>query len=115
MNKEILTENLNEILESVKTVIHTANAELPAILDEIVRWGVIKYSAFSLISFGCMLFFVVFAILCIKDDFEDDAFFLAGFASLISLLGFVYNLIRLLFAYTAPKLYIIDYLKDLIQ
>jgi hypothetical protein len=30
MNKELLTENLNQILEGLKTVIHTANAELPA-------------------------------------------------------------------------------------
>jgi len=119
MNKELLTQNLNEILEGLKTVIHTANAELPAILEEIVRWGIIKYSAFSLISLVCMLLFVSLTIYLfkkfIKHDIESDAVVLAAFASLIFLIVFIYNLIRLLFVYTAPKLYIIDYLKDLIQ
>lgn len=114
MNKELLNENLNLILEGLKTVIHTANAELPAILEEIVRWGIIKYSAFSLISLVCMLLFVVFAILCIEHDFESEAFVLATSASLISLIVFICNVIRLIFVYTSPKLYIIHYIKDLI-
>jgi len=122
MNKEVLTENLNEILEGLKTAISTASAELPAILDEIVRWGIIKYSAFSLISLVCMLLFVSLTIYLFKKfiNFENDSegsedIVLTGLASLMFLIVFIYNLIRLLFVYTAPKLYIIDYLKDLIQ
>ena len=119
MNKELLNENLNEILEGLKTVIHTANDELPAIFEEIVRWGFIKYSAFSLISLVCLLLFVGLIIFFIKSDLlfgdEDHAFLaLLATVSSMSLIVFIYNFISLIFVYTAPKLYIIDYLKDLI-
>lgn len=114
MNKELLNENLNLILEGLKTVIHTANAELPAILEEIVRWGIIKYSAFLLISFVCMLLFVAITTLFIKNDDRGDGFAFSVFMSLMSIIFFIYNLIKLLFTYTSPKLYIIHYLKDLI-
>jgi hypothetical protein len=120
MNKELLNENLNLILEGLKTAIHTANAELPAILEEIVRWGIIKYSAFSLISLVCMLLFVRLAIYLHKQikesEYKDPTVIVyAAFASLISLIPFIYNLIKLLFVTISPKLYIIDYIKDLIQ
>jgi hypothetical protein len=118
LNKELLNENLNQILEGLKTVINTANAELPAILEEIVRWGIIKYSASSLIWLVCLLLFVGAIILFIKNDCRDDsddsfaAF--SALMSLVSLIVFIYNFIKLLFAYTSPKLYIIHYIKDLI-
>ena len=115
MNKELLNENLNLILEGLKTVIHTANAELPAILEEIVRWGIIKYSAISLIWLVCLLLFVWLTILSIKNESIGDANGFAFFMSLMSIICFIYNLIKLLFAYTSPKLYIIHYIKDLIQ
>lgn len=115
MNKELLNENLNQILEGLKTVIHTANAELPAIFDEIVRWGIIKYSVSSLIIFLFMLLFVVLAILCIKHDFESEAFVFAALTSFITLIFFIFSFFGLIFVYTSPKLYIIHYIKDLIQ
>ena len=114
MNKELLNENLNLILEGLKTVIHTANAELPAILEEIVRWGIIKYSAISLIWLVCLLLFVWLTILSIKNESIGDADGFTFFMSLMSIICFIYNFIKLLFAYTSPKLYIIHYLKDLI-
>ena len=115
MNKELLTKNLNEILEGLKTVIHTANAELPAILEEIVRWGVIKYSTLSIIFLVCILLLVGLIIFFIKNNEEPDASVFTAFISLILLIPFTYNLTKLLFALTSPKLYIIHYLKDLIQ
>lgn len=115
MNKELLNENLNLILEGLKTVIHTANAELPAILEEIVRWGIIKYSVFSLIWLVCLLLFVGLTILSIKNDRREDLDGFVCFMSFMSIICFIYNLIKLLFAYTSPKLYIIHYIKDLIQ
>lgn len=114
MNKELLNENLNQILEGLKTVIHTANAELPAILEEIVRWGIIKYSVFSLILFLFLLFFVVLAILCIKHDYESEAFVFAVLTSFMTLIFFIFTFVDLIFVYTSPKLYIINYVKDLI-
>ena len=119
MNKELLNENLNQILEGLKTAIHTANAELPAILEKIVRWGMIKYSAFLLISLVCMLLFVRLTIYLHKQfkkfEYEDPTVIVyAAFASLISIIFFIYNLIKLLFVFITPKLYIINYLKDLI-
>ena len=114
MNKELLNENLNQILEGLKTVIHTANAELPAIFEEVVRWGIIKYSAFSLISFVCLLLFVRATIFFIKNDEEHDLIAFTVLLSLIPLIPFIYNLSKLLFVTISPKLYIIHYLKDLI-
>jgi len=114
MNKELLNENLNLILEGLKTVIHTANAELPAILEEIVRWGIIKYSAISLIWLVCLLLFVWVTILSIKNESIGDENGFAFFMSLMSIICFIYNLIKLLFVYTSPKLYIIHYIKGLI-
>ena len=115
MNKELLNENLNLILEGLKTVIHTANSELPAILEEIVRWGIIKYSAFSLIWLVCLLLFVGLTILFIKNDCRNDGFAFSVFMSLMSPIFLIYNLIKLIFVYTSPKLYIINYIKDLTQ
>lgn len=115
MNKELLTENLNEILEGLKTVIHTANAELPSIFEEIVRLGMVKYSFFSIIFFVGILLCVGLTIFCIKNDKEFDFAFYSGLASLILLMTFAHSLSKLLFVYISPKLYIIHYLKDLIQ
>ena len=114
MNKELLTENINEILEGLKTAIHTANAELPAIFGEIVRLGMVKYSFFSIIYFVCVLLCVGLTIFLIKDDKEFDLVFYSGFASLILLIPFTYNLSKLLFVFISPKLYVIHYIKDLI-
>jgi len=114
MNKELLNENLNQILEGLKTAIDTANAELPAILEEIVRWGMIKYSAFSLISLVCLLLFVGTTIFFIKNGEEPDAIAFTVLLSLFLLIPFTYNLFKLLFVTISPKLYIIHYLKDLI-
>ncbi len=115
MNKELTNENLNQILEGLKTVIHTANAELPAILEEIVRWGMFKYSVLTIIFFVCLLLFVRAARFFIKTDEKHDLIAFTVLLSLISLIPFVYNLIKLLFVTISPKLYIIHYLKDLIQ
>lgn len=114
MNKELLNENLNQILEGLKTAIDTANAELPAILEEIVRWGMFKYSAFSLISLVCLLLFVGTTILFIKNGEDTEAISFSVLLSLFTLIPFTYNLFKLLFVTIAPKLYIIEYLKDLI-
>ena len=114
MNKELLNENLNLILEGLKTAIDTANAELPAILEEIVRWGIIKYSVFSIISLVCLLLFVGTTIFSIKNDEEPEAIASTVLLSLIALIPFIYNLGKLLFVCISPKLYIINYLKDLI-
>jgi hypothetical protein len=114
MNKELLNENLNQILEGLKTAIDTANAELPAILEEIVRWGMFKYSAFSLISLVCLLLSVWTTIFFIKNHEEPDAIAGTVLISLFLLIPFTYNLFKLLFVFITPKLYIINYLKDLI-
>ena len=114
MNKELLNENLNQILEGLKTAIHTANAELPSIFEEIVRLGMVKHSFFSIIFFVCVLLCVGLTIFSIKDDKEFDVVFYSGFASLILLIPFTHSLGKLLFVAISPKLYIIDYLKDLI-
>jgi len=115
MNKELLNENLNIILEGLKTVIHTANAELPAILEEIVRWGIIKYSVLTIIFFMCLLLFVWTTRFFIKNDEEHGLIGFTILLSLITLIPFIYNLIKLLFVTISPKLYIIHYLKDLFQ
>lgn len=114
MNNELLNENLNQILEGYKTAIDTFNAELPAIFEEIVRWGIIKYSAFSLISLLCMLLFVGTTIFCIKNDEEPPIVVLLVCSSLILLIPFTYNLYKVFLITISPKLYIIHYLKDLI-
>jgi hypothetical protein len=123
MNKELLNENLNLILEGLKTAIHTANAELPAILEEIVRWGVIKYSSLSIILLVFILLSVGLIIFLIKKNEEPGIYFhflphsIVFTASILLtlLVHLTSNLIKLLFALTSPKLYIINYLKDLIQ
>lgn len=118
MNKELLTENLNEILEGLKTAIHTANAELPAILEEIVRWGIISSLMHMFIWFIILLASFSLLVLTVKCRPKDDngsgiVFF--GCTSIVLLLFFIFNLQDFIFAYTSPKLYIIHYLKDLIQ
>jgi hypothetical protein len=115
MNKELLNDNINEILEGLKTAIHTANAELPAILDEIVRWGVIQYSVLSIIFLVCTLLCVGLTIFFIKNDEEPAFIAILSILSLIPIFFFIWSFLYLCFVYTAPKLYIIDYLKDLIQ
>ncbi|NCW68606.1 MAG: hypothetical protein EBV86_08550 [Marivivens sp.] len=118
MNKELLTQNLNEILEGLKTVIHTANAELPAIFEEIVRWGIISSLMYMFIWLITLLVFFGLLVLEVKTRPRDDnggnvVFF--GFTSIVFLICFICKLKAFIFAYTSPKLYIIHYLKDLIQ
>lgn len=40
MNKQILEQNLNEVVEGLKTMLITGSTELPVIFKEIVRWGI---------------------------------------------------------------------------
>ena len=114
MNKELLNDNINEILEGLKTAIHTANAELPAIFDEIVRWGIIKYSVLSIIFLVCTLLCVGATIFFIKNDEDGEGIAFLSILSLIPISLLIWSFLYLCFVYTAPKLYIIDYLKDLI-
>lgn len=119
MNKELLNENLNQILEGLKTVINTANAELPAILEEIVRWGIISSLMFMFIWFITLLASFSLLVLAVKvrSEYEDDnggGIVVLGCTYILSLLFFIISLKDFIFAYTSPKLYIIHYLKDLI-
>ena len=127
MNKELLNENLNLILEGLKTVIHTANAELPAILEEIVRWGLVSNLMFLFLSIGLVLLFIVLIRFIIKSDWEDKCIIgnyaiikgmVIGFLLMIFtvplLFLFVGAINDLAFVLTSPKLYIIHYIKDLI-
>lgn len=118
MNKELLNENLNLILEGLKTVIHTANAELPAILEEIVRWGLVSNLMFLFLGIGLLLLFIVLIRFIIKSDWEDKGLvitFLLTIFFLPFLFVFVGTIYDLVFVLTSPKLYIINYVKDLIQ
>lgn len=117
MNKELLNENLNLILEGLKTAIDTANAELPAILEEIVRWGII--SSFTLMVMGFISLLASFSLLVLSvtrpEDNNSGWLFKFGGTSIIFLIFSMFQLKEFLFAYTSPKLYIIHYLKDLVQ
>jgi len=114
MNKELLNENLNQILEGLNTAINTASAELPAILEEIVRWGMVKYSCSSIISLVFSLLFVGLTIFFIKNDEEPAAIAFFGVISIMPITLFIWSFLYLCFVYISPKLYIIEYLKDLI-
>ena len=106
MNKELLNENFNEILEGLNTVIHTANAELPAIFEEIVRWGIIKHSVSSSICLVFILLFVGLTIFFIKNDDEPLAIAFFGTLSIMPITLFIWSFLYLCFVYTAPKLYL---------
>jgi hypothetical protein len=114
MNKELLNENLNQILEGLNTAINTASAELPAILEEIVRWGMIKYSVLSTIYLVFSLLLVGLTIFFIKNDEEPAAIAFLGVISIMPITLFIWSFLYLCFVYISPKLYIIEYLKDLI-
>ncbi len=115
MNKELLNENLNQILEGLNTAINTASAELPAIFDEIVRWGIIQYSLFSIITLVLLLLFGGATILLIKKDRDPLAIAATVVVSLLLVIWFTASLLILIHVLVAPKLYIIQYIKDLIQ
>jgi hypothetical protein len=117
MNKELLNENLNLILEGLKTVIHTANAELPAILEEIVRWGLVSNLIFLFLFIGLALLAIVLIRYIIKSDWEDKGLTIA-FLLTIFFVPWLFFLVKTIYylalVLTSPKLYIIDYIKDLI-
>jgi uncharacterized membrane protein len=115
MNKELLNENLKLLLEGLKTVIHTANAELPAILEEIVRLGIIKSSLLTIITLVLLLLFVGATILLIKKDRDPLAITATVVVSLLLVIWFTIGLLSLINVLVAPKLYIIHHLKNLIQ
>lgn len=94
--------------------IDTFNAGLPAIFEEIVRFGMIKYSVFLIISIVFLLLFVGTTKFSIKNDEEPPIVVLLVCSSLILLIPFTYNLYKVFLITISPKLYIIHYLKDLI-
>lgn len=120
MNKEeLLLNNINDILEGIKSMAVSANAELPAIFDEIVRWGVASNLMGSFLFIGLLLLFIVLMRLIIKSNKVDWevkgslAVMVAAlfFGPFLFLWDSIYDLALVL---TSPKLYVIQYLKGLL-
>lgn len=123
MNKEeLLLNNINDILEGIKSMAVSANAELPAIFDEIVRWGLVSNLMGLFLFIGLLLLFIVLMRLIIKINhekkyWEDKG---TGIACLLAVFLFPFlflwdSIYDLALVLTSPKLYVIQYLKGLMQ
>lgn len=117
MNKQILEQNLNDVVEGLKTMLSTASTELPAIFEEIVRWGIVSNSILAVSAFTfAMATLSIFVIDKKYGDgsgvFDGGVLVAASFLLIASLICLLRAIMDLSFALTSPKLYVIQYLKD---
>jgi hypothetical protein len=120
--EELLLNNINDILEGIKSMAVSANAELPAIFDEVVRWGLVSNLICLFLLIGLVLLFIVLMRLIVKIDYktkEEFEYKLLGgtFLSLtlLAIVGISWgSLCDLALVLTSPKLYVIQYLKGLL-
>ena len=112
MNKQILEQNLNEVVEGLKTM---GSSDLPLIFEEIIRAAMVLNTilAVSAIAFAMGIIFVIEY----KDGYDGGVYdgwvvVTTAFTLVSSLVCLLMAILDLSFALTSPKLYVLKYLKD---
>ena len=111
---------LNELLKMFVEMVKTVNGEIPPTLQEIVRWGIVG-NGLTMVGAGLLCFASVkmwqkgWKLDREGEDEPAPFIIISGIAipALTSL--FVYSLYNMLQAWIAPRVYLLKYLKGMMQ
>lgn len=128
MNEELqrkLIEYLSKIEGGIERAVDFSAEQVPLVIQELIQWTIVEHTIYAA-TWGCLaMFFVMLLGLCIirreKWDPEDPTFpvLFIGIPSFVcaTLTGaqVVINGSVALKAYLAPRLFVLEYLKDLVN
>ena len=119
MNERLLNNNITELIEGLQAIIQSPNNDMPAIYQEIVNYGIAYnlFKTFILLIIILFCFFMSFRIAKQYNyDFKNEEMLLSFTMPLMPAFLFIFFIIliadSLTMAIMAPKLYVLDFLKD---
>lgn len=122
MNKELLNKALESLIEFASDVALWAKGEIPIVIQELLKYRTIMAISYSIACFVVMViagYTVCKAIIKMQDEDFDDRWIavtvFGGIAFCICLAGFVTHTKEAIMIYVAPRIYILEYLKDFIR
>jgi len=125
MNEELtgkIGEHLDEIMSWVEQGKEFVSEQAPLVVDEIIRWGVVKNVGLSvvfLVMVLCATLYLCRAHRIFKEGKDDEIVFFGSIISLVlgavGVFGSIAAIEKLAFVLTAPRLYVLEQLGDLIS
>jgi hypothetical protein len=115
--QSITDQFLTELLDFTKDAGAFAKEEIPLVLKEYVVWGIAS-SIVWLLPFMVMLFFSVRVVkwsIRVADDTDGFSVVVAIVYAMAMIPGIIFNLLDMLKAIIAPRVYLIETLSDLIK
>lgn len=122
--KEEILKNFNLFLDYAKQGVDFMKDQAPLYIQELIKYNICLYSFYSFICVVCLIIGIILAFKAYhfsKEDYYDNEGIVMSF-SIISLcaipisLGFlIYNIRMLLTVYLAPRVFIMDYLLNIIK
>ena len=114
-----LLAHLNEIFEWIKSAKDFSSAQLPLVVHEMLAWGIIQHVAGIGLSLSVFITLVLIARYVkntydLKQDGPARWIALCVVGSIISLIPLFINIFELLYVLSAPRLYVINQVAELI-
>lgn len=116
-------EITKDIAEAIKTIITTAEEQIPPAIEELLQWHFIYHVTWGVI---CFVFVMVFAILGLyfykkgkglASYSEPVHYYILSFISFVGnicfVLGLITNIMTAIQIYITPRAWIFDYIKQL--
>lgn len=117
--QELLNEGFTMLLELTKTAVKTTQIELPLLAQEVIYWGTISYTLkgvlflIPVIVFGCS---IKHTLMELNETYKQWPVIWLPFGSVICFVSLGASLAcwyKLVYIIVSPKLYLIDYIKNL--
>jgi len=117
---EQMDEVFGKLLEWLEATESFAQEQVPILLQEILTWKMVESSAISTIALGCMAAYFTMLIVAEKPLVKDECTavgvltFVGILTTLISTIVFLVHLFAVLQIHFAPRVYLIEYMRELI-
>lgn len=114
-----ISQILAQIMVSVGEVKDFSVQQLPDIAQQYINYGIWTSGIYSVISFIFLVAFIILAYKCLKRARNDDdyipLFILPFLLGVLSIVSFFHNLHNFILVMTAPKVWFILELKNLLS
>lgn len=133
MNGEILKQILpiiEQTKEGIAKGIEIAQQQTPDLINQLLRWQFAKHLFWVILGFSmfliCLILIKIIIKISEKEDFDfaepSSSFIVAfiwviiiGLGTLLSLISYPYNVLTLIQIKIAPKIYLLEYISDLLK
>lgn len=116
-SKEFLIKFANEMLTLLQDAKAFASQEIPELLKEVIVYGRAVNTFYILVGLAFFVVAGIFVRMALKTKSEDAQFGGSILALVVSVIGagfFFANLSQAIKAWFAPRLYLIDYFKEML-